>query len=260
MRIAVCISGQLRNWMIGRDSQKWFWTTPNFDVVEVDYFAHTWNYSMDRTGVSKPYVEREVTLEEYKEFESFFDLKGGIFDDKRTPYFYSNDHWSSLFYSLAQSLLLKREYEIKNNFQYDIVIKSRPDVCFNPRHFFKTPTKLWNNTLFTTHGGVMPMEFNAFNFNDCVFLGNSYTMDLLPNLYFYRQYGINTNTENDKNIHPLGPGTLMHDFFRDYGITPYFDLGWSETLIKDGCPQDLNLFENEDFDKMEHYFREWYTK
>ena len=64
----------------------------------------------------------------------------------------------------------------------------------------------------------MPMEFNKFNFNDCVFLGNSYTMDLLTNLYFYRQAGINENTKGNKNIHPIGPGTLMMDYFSEYGM------------------------------------------
>lgn len=260
MRVAVCLSGQLRNWKIGRDSQKWFWGTANHDIVEVDYFAHTWNYSMDRKGVSQPYEEREVTLAEYQEFKKFFDLKESKLDDLRTDHFLGNDHWSSLFYSLSQSLLMKRRYELDNNFEYDIVVKSRPDVCFNPRHWFKSPHKLYNNTLYTTHGGEMEMEFNMFNFNDCVFLGNSYTMDLLPNLYFYRQFGINTKVNKTENIHPLGPGTLMHNFFRDYGITPMFDLGWNETLLKEGCPEGLNLFEEEDFDKMEHYFREWYTK
>lgn len=260
MRIAVCLSGQLRNWKIGKDNQKWFWTTANHEVVEVDYFAHTWDYSMDREGVSQPYVEREVTTEEFTEFKEFFNLKGSILDSKRNKYFFGNDHWSSLFYSLSQSLLLKRKYELENKFEYDVVVKSRPDVCFNPRHWFKFQHKLYNNTLYTTHGGEMDMEFKMFNFNDCVFLGNSYTMDLLPNLYFYRQHGINPSVNPDGNIHPLGPGTLMHNFFRDYGITPHFDLGWNETLLKEGCPEGLNLFDELEFDKMEFYFREWYTK
>jgi len=259
MRIAVCLSGQLRNWKIGRDNQKWFWTTPNYEEVEVDYFVHTWDYSMDRVGVSQPYVEREITQEEFKEFTEFFDTKKSKMESLRTTDFYHNDHWSSLFYSFAQSVMMKREYELENNFEYDLVIKSRPDVCFNPRHFCSLPSVISNNVLYTTHGGEMSMEFNMYNFNDCVFYGNSYTMDLLPNLYFYRQYGIHEDLGHGINIHPLGPGTLMHNYYRDNGITPIFKTGWSETLIKDGCPEGLNLFEEEEFDHMEHYFREWYN-
>lgn len=260
MRIAICISGQLRNWMIGRDNQKWFWTTFNYPGNQVDYFIHTWNYSWDRPGVSQPYEEREVTQEEYDSLVDFFQPVKSIFDNKRQSYFYNNDHWSSLFYSMSQTLLMKREYELENNFQYDIVVKSRPDVIFHPKMWAHTPSILPDGCLFTTHGGKMGMEFDMINFNDCVFFGNSYTMDLLINLYFYRQFFINTKVCNWHNIHPLGPGTLMHEFFRDYGITPYFEVGWNETLLKQGCPENLNLFEPEDFEIMNNYFREWYTK
>ena len=33
-----------------------------------------------------------------------------------------------------------------------------------------------------------------------------------------------------------------------------------ETLLKEGCPEGLNLFDRADFMKMNQYFREWYTK
>ncbi len=258
MRIAVCLSGQLRGWKIGWNNQKWFWSTANRDDVQVDYFAHTWSYSTDRVGVTKPYSKRDVTVEEFREFASLFGTKKALLDPTPNKKFYSSDHWSGLFYSLIKSLMLKREYEIKNNFTYDVVVKSRADVVFNPETFFNFPNKLPDGILHTTHGGNMEMEFNMQNFNDCVFLGNSYTMDLLINLMHYRQYKMR---KPEENVHTLGPGVLMHEFFRDYGITPIFnDLGWSEVLLKLGCPEDLNLFEEKDFIKMEKYFREWYTK
>ena len=259
MRVAVCISGQLRKWKVGHHNQKWFWSTVNQPNVQVDYFGHTWTYSGDRQGVSQPYINREVKEEEFLEFANAFKFKKILFDDRRTPFFYNNDHWSSLFYSLSKSLMLKREYEIENNFTYDVVVKSRPDVVFDPGKHFEIP-HLFDNCIHSTHGGTMPMEFNKFNFNDCVFLGNSYTMDLLTNLYFYRQAGINENTKGNKNIHPIGPGTLMMDYFSEYGITPFFDLYFQETLLKKGCPEGLNLFDRADFMKMNQYFRDWYTK
>jgi hypothetical protein len=35
---------------------------------------------------------------------------------------------------------------------------------------------------------------------------------------------------------------------------------YQETLIKLGCPENLDLLKVGDFRKMEKYFREWYTK
>ena len=155
---------------------------------------------------------------------------------------------------------MKRHYEIQNNFSYDVVIKSRPDVVFNPNVTFKWP-RLFDNCIHTTHGGPMKMEFNVYNFNDCVFLGNSYTMDQIVNLYFYRIQRIQKVNQEKRNFMPVGPGTLMHDYFREYGITPFFNtLTFRDTLIKKGCPQDLNLINPDEFPIMDQYFKDWYTK
>lgn len=258
MRIAVCLSGQLRGWETGVDNQKWFWETCNRSIVEIDYFAHTWDYSMDREGVSQPYIKRAVEKEEFDRFKEKFELKKSIFESKPQNSFYNNDHWMGLFYSLSKSLMLKREYEIENNFTYDVVIKSRPDVTFSPKYSFFLP-KLNDGVLWSTHGGIMPMEFNMYNVNDCVFLANSPTMDLLMNLFFYRLEGVIESNKHNINIHPIGPGTLMHEFFRDYGITPLF-LDFHETLIKEGHPRGIDLFNKEEYEKFHQYFLDWYTK
>jgi hypothetical protein len=264
MKIAVCMSGQLRNWDIAKENQKWFWSTSK---EEVDYFIHTWNYSGDRRGVSQPYEWRKVNKHEFNEIVKWYGIKKSIYDTSDQKYFYGDDHWSSLFYSFAQSIMLKRQYEIDNDFKYDIVIKSRPDIAFDPKRHF-TYDHLQDNVLYTTHGGNMPHEFNMFNINDCCFYSNSYTMDILVNLYFYRQKVINGNSgynveEGDLNFQALGPGTLIHEYCRDYGITalPTMTRGhWQETIVKLGCPENLDLKDPKQFHKMEKYFREWYTK
>lgn len=265
MRIAVCLSGQLRQWEIAKENQKWFW---NSSKENVDYFIHTWNYSGDRVGISQPYEWRDVDVDEFGEIIKWYDCKDWIYDDKPQNFFFSDDHWSSLFYSFSQSIMLKRKYEIDNNFEYDLIIKSRPDIVFDPKYHFSYEI-LEDNILYTTHGGNMPHEFNMFNVNDCCFYSNSYTMDMLVNLYFYRQKVINGKSghdinNGDLNFNTMGPGVLMHEYFRDYGITPVSTLGhqgsFQETLVKLGCPQNLDLLDTREFKKMEKYFREWYTK
>ena len=116
MRIAVCLSGQLRNWEIAKDNQKWFW---NSSKRQVDYFIHTWNYSGDRKGVSQPYEWRKVNKHEFNRIVKHYDVKKSIFDKKPQSYFYGDDHWSCLFYSFIQSVMLKRQYEIENDFEYE---------------------------------------------------------------------------------------------------------------------------------------------
>ena len=263
MKIAICMSGQLRQWEMAKENQKWFWESSGAE--QIDYFIHTWEYSGDREGVSKPYIMRDISREEFDKLVDWYKPKGCMFDDRKQDFFFDNDHWSSLFYSMAQSIMLKRQYEIENDFEYDIVIKSRPDVVFDPHYHF-TWEHLENNLLYTTHGGIMEHEFGMFNVNDCVFYSNSYTMDLMIPMYFYRQKMLDgRNIVEDKLFTgSMGPGVLMQEYFREYGITAqsiqpnrsYF----IETLLKLGCPKDLNLMEHNDFHKMEKYFRDWYKK
>ena len=262
MKIAVCMSGQLRQWEIAKENQKWFWETSG---VEIDYFIHTWDYSGDREGVSQPYITRDVSREEFDKVVDWYKPKGCMFDDRKQDFFYANDHWSSLFYSMAQSMILKRQYEIDNDFEYDLVIKTRPDVVFDPRYHFSWEP-LEDNILFATQGGLMESEFHMFNTNDMVFYGKSYTMDLVIPMYFYRQKMLDQrNLFKDKLFTgSMGPGVLMQEYFRDYGITTQSiqpnRSTFIETLVKLGCPQDLNLMDHNEFHKMEKYFRDWYTK
>lgn len=256
MKVAICLSGQMRNWDLAKENQKWFWSSCG---GEVDYFIHTWDYSGDREGVSMPYKFRKITDDEYNRYIEFYEPKAHIFDKKPQSFFYDNDHWSSLFYSFSQSILLKRKYEIENNFEYDIVVKSRPDLVFEPSQFFVL-NLIQNNVIYTTHGGLLEHEFNMFNINDCTFYSDSYTMDLLINVYFYRQKLINEKVNGGKNVKPIGPGVLMHDFCREYGITAIPAFNFLETIVKDGCPTNLDLFNSEDFIHMENYFRNWYLR
>lgn len=254
MRIAVCISGQMRTWKTAAKNQMWFWNTSGQDV---DYFIHTWDYSQDRTGAQQEYIERHISEDEYNEYIDTYKPVMHSIDSYRQEDMYGNDHWLSLFYSYVKCLLMKKEYEEKNQFEYDVVIKSRPDLVFNPKVTLRWPP-LKNNQIHTTHGGPMPMEFNMQNFNDIVFLGNSYTMDLTMNIFNYRKYFIHPDSNNIKNIHPLGPGTLLNEYFKDFGLTPFYDLPFFETIVKMGHPEDVDLFDKEDFNRMEHYFRQWY--
>ena len=109
MRIAVCLSGQLRQWEMGVENQKWFWTTANREHVQVDYFAHTWTYSWDRPGVSQEYERRQVVQQELDSFKVRYDLKGLSVDSREQNSFRGNDHWSSLFYSFAKERLRNRK-------------------------------------------------------------------------------------------------------------------------------------------------------
>ena len=265
--MAVCLSGQLRQWDLAVDNQKWFWESAEQNGVEqIDYFIHTWSYSADRAGVSHEYEWRDITKEEFKEISDAYEVKDSMYDTRPQSWFYDYDHWSALFYSFAQSVMMKRKYELEHNFEYDVVVKSRPDIVFNPKRTAYLETPLWDNHLFSTHGGEMDHEFGMFNIDDCVFYSNSYTMDVLVNMYQYRQKLIDSRNKGKEQlwIQQLGPGVLMHEFCKEYGITPIVTTchraTWQPTLLKLNAPRDVDLFSPKEFHKMEKHFRAFYTK
>ena len=165
--------------------------------------------------------------------------------------------------------MLKKQYEIENDFTYDIVVKSRPDIVFNPKrtcYFELVDDMIYDNQFFTTHGGEMQHEFGMFNIDDCVFYSNSYTMDVLVNMYQYRQKLIDSRNKGKEQlwIQQLGPGVLMHEFCKEYGITPIVTTchraTWQPTLLKLNAPRDVDLFSPKEFHKIEKHFRAFYTK
>ena len=70
MKIAVLLSGQLRQWEYAKENQKWFWETSG--ATQIDYFIHTWSYSGDRKGVSQEYEWKDIDKSEFKLPISFF--------------------------------------------------------------------------------------------------------------------------------------------------------------------------------------------
>lgn len=266
MKIAICMSGQLREWEWAKENQRNFWYS---DKHIVDYFVHTWTNSADRNGGSThDYIERNVSDEEFNNFVNWYTPKKIIFDDKPTKFFYENDHWMCLFYSMVQSFMLKKEYELETNTEYDIVIKTRPDLVFDPDYHFSN-LYLIDGFLYTTHMGELQFECNMINVNDTCFYANSYTIDILINLYNYRQKTIHefSKFKNNKhgylNYQHLGPGVQMGEYCRDYGLTPhsiqFTHASWMDTILRMGAPK-ADLSDSKDFKKIRKYFNEWYSK
>ena len=134
-RVAICISGQARHWRVAsKNIKKYFESNIKhkiFDVpIEYDYFIHTWDtntWRYPKTHHTFFYDEKHNDKDEIeKEFNpKYFELEEWI------PKKFIRA-WDALFYSFYRSLMLKRQYEIENNFEYDLVVLTKK---VNP--FFK---------------------------------------------------------------------------------------------------------------------------
>lgn len=129
-KIAVCLFGSIgTNKSIGRNTKNSFdkikyldYKTPLLsikkNVIEhnnADVFIHSWsNHKKDE--IIKLLNPKKYIFEDYKTFAK--------------PFHSRKNHIWSRFYTGQVSNNLKKEYELENNFKYDIVLSSRMDLIW----------------------------------------------------------------------------------------------------------------------------------
>lgn len=126
MKIAICLSGDLINWrstfITIYDLTKML--KDNFDNVSIDIFCHFWENQNIKELLSridcKNYIidsiEKSKNRNELIDYKIKFNFLGNF--DKCILSDYASD-----YYSMKISSYLKKEYEIDNNFQYDVCFK-----------------------------------------------------------------------------------------------------------------------------------------
>jgi hypothetical protein len=231
MRVAVCISGQSRTWKVAYKSILSF-----FDMgANVDFFIHTWDTNSYR-DIDIPRWECvdykiEDNDEEYN-IKKAFNPVYMIYEKYDSEKFKTN--WSSMFYSFMKSVFLKTKYELENDFEYDIVIKTRFDINFPQKgvNSLNEPInkffihKVEPLTAYTTSPITrFQSEFYYLNFDDVFFYSDSKTMDLISNIYrwYVKIQDIGQEEARQKlfikNVTFFyGPGTLLYRYFTEFSI------------------------------------------
>lgn len=229
MRIALCLSGQLRFVEQGfYDSIR-----PNIlDTGNVDVFIHTWNISPEQIG--KPFINggghpmgepvKESIVEDTRVLynptkmvvEPQIQFESGKWTDRTT--WYRSEYMLSMFYSIYASNELKKSYEKEHNFKYDWVVRSRFDVT--------TPSgKLQIQELDSSNLYTPADVFDPINgYVDSLAYSNSKNMDIYSDTYnnvysimedlnmkLVGEYVLRKHVDNH-NINVIGIGT--HKLYR----------------------------------------------
>lgn len=262
-RIAVCISGQSRTWRSTKDTFLEFFNfsdqLQNHQPITVDFFIHTWNINMfEDVHVVPRNIEQCTDIEDIKNFYNPKLMMVDNFYEKKDFY-----HWDALFYSFMKSVFLKKKWEIENDFVYDLVIKTRFDLIFNPS--IKT-FKLHDITplfAYTSHPIFkFPRELSQNCFDDVMFYSDSFTMDIISNLVKVetklRPLRQQNNFTNIDVSEYFGPGTLLYRHLIDNGIYPTTPKDEIHYLVYRKEAQDLNLDPVKDFYKIKEISDNWY--
>jgi hypothetical protein len=267
-RVAVCLSGQPRHWRIAAENIKLFFASPdrvhpeNGLPVEVDFFIHTWDTNTWRKPKTNHDIFELVKHNDKEDIIAAFNPVG--FEQEEFVQEKYPRAWDPMFYSFAKSLLLKREHELANQFEYDLVIKARLDVIYSPAHRFPL-IRVWPGVCYScTFIGKFPSEFNYNNFDDVLFYGDSPTMDLIGDIYATNRL-LHSNervglVESTLNLDPTmwyGPGCLLYNHMTKLSIHPDGSRGFEYAVVR-STSVDENLDGIKDYEKIRKKWFEWY--
>ena len=191
MRVALCFSGQLRN--VKSTFDKWYKQNV-LDVNQhhqIDVFVHSW---FDKNSVGSVYyaaneipnsvqgsdpLPENVIQQVYDcynpikfelQHQKTFDEKN--YNDRRLHGAVPQNGLSRL-YSIRRSIMLKLDYELENDFKYDVVACARFDFTFKEPFLFDI----------VTHNAVYHPGYSPHGFNVCYAMGRSQIMDTYASLY-----------------------------------------------------------------------------
>lgn len=213
MRVAVCFSGQLRTWKECYSSWKnlinQVKSHPKYEneSFEIDCFIHTWNFNTKPMSIvsSMNFEPEKIDEDEIKKIKRLLNPKKMIVENleksssrfdkmnqKSLKYRPENFQGSTIswagssLYSMMRSSELKSDYEIDNDFKYDLCVKMRFDGFFNQYHIeifmkdFNPP--LQNKTIYSMHS----KNTNHYPFElvgDIFFYSDSETFDVICSMY-----------------------------------------------------------------------------
>lgn len=221
MRIAVCLSGQPR-------TIKYCIKSLSSYFEGADFFCHIWDTNTYKVKNNETLTLNFESCNRHEILQSLLLLhpKRYLIESESILNAQRRFLYDHMFYSKMQSINMKTQYEIDNDFRYDWVVKARYDLIFPSSKKFMVNNFISNFNpnydLFTSHTGRMFMnEYNHINISDVMYYGNSTTMDIMSNLYWHiQQESLHCNI-ND--VHNLGPGAWISDFIATNNLRFYED-------------------------------------
>ena len=278
MKIAVCFSGESRTWKNALASIKDFYSGDH----KFYFFGHVWANNtwgnhpafpepeiLDpkeleeelRANIrfAKLVVEPHKAVSDYSEYEQYIWPEEEIFGKKLALNTTVPITWRSPFYSMMRSNHYKYLCEQNNNMHFDVVVRARLDVCYQPGskldQFLPSviqPHAVYCNTNYFKHEYMMPA------INDVFYFGSSDTMDLIDS--FYRVYHNGDFFKMldcdyfDGGYKTVGPGVLLYKWLGMKNILP-INAGFMQMPVIRKTAEDLVW--PFDFDKILEAYSAW---
>jgi len=239
-KVAICLSGQLRTGILAHPVFKRFFSS----LGDYDVFYHTWTLKKDTSKQLKETFNPVNYLEE-------------------TPIdVVEVGNFGSMLYSIMKANELKKQYEIENNFRYDLVIKTRFDLIYREECRFPTQP-IWPRTIYSAGGnvGINNTDYEHHGISDLIFWGDSQSMDIACNTFRYYKYTalyndifLKEGVKMDVSDYYLSPGTMIYQKTIERNIA---HIRWVEGIGEVPWREDVaHLDPTKEYDKI----RERYAK
>ena len=194
-RIAICLAGQIRT---GIDASASLLKYIGDLLPQCDFFIHTWDvdsYSspgfsckrFDDLGIG-PYHLMPVEFETYDEFNKIFKPKMSMFGNfKQWEEMDFKPSHDPHLYSVRQVNTFKSLYEKEHNFKYDVVVRTRSDLIYDPKKSLKDDIEQLEHSDRTfCYAQCFDATVFANKIDNAFWLGSSYVMDQLSNFELIR--------------------------------------------------------------------------
>lgn len=224
LKIAVCLSGQSRNWQIALPYLRNFFDT---NTHEIFYFGHSWDRNDWKkpghvTNWQHPVREQVDPIKLYAELSDAIEFKTLKIDkqiDPENKYLYDRYRflttWVGMFKSAAMAMHFKDQYEIENDMQFDLVFKTRFDLAYDPNSKvdYFVPNVIHPDGIYVERGNFNG-EFRLATINDIAYFGSSRAMSIVDSFYFYYNSGkfleMMKYTDQNRAYDLVGPNVLLH--------------------------------------------------
>jgi hypothetical protein len=271
--MAVCFSGQPRHWKWCIDNIKHFFapgTTQHYvkGEIQTDFFMHTWNVNTWRKpGKPRDFQPVDEQHNDYQAIVDQYEMKAARlekFDEKKYVL-----AWDPMLYSMAQSLSLKRNYELQHDFEYDVVVKARLDTVYDPDTIFPFNDFVDQRSCYTSHTITkFPSEFNYWNFDDVLFYGHSNTMDIVGDIFRTTRSIYTSNyvdsLERQSDLDPAanwyGPGCMLYHYLTQVGIRPDYAHNAIRYKVARSTMIESNLNAMQNWADISRLGNEWYVQ
>jgi hypothetical protein len=209
-KIAVCISGEMRYWEIMKHIYK-YW--------DVDFFVSTWD-TTNREEDNYPY-KFHGNSDINDEMLEIFNPKGYEFLSREIEN-KIKFNIPKYYYLVHRGNLLKTQYELDNDFKYDCVIMTRPDVYHDKNLIKEISTYKLDELVLYSSEITYEEEFFGIGTMDTAVYGTSSTMDIFSSIYNHLYLS------DDYNMLPIGHSLIPH-YLKYIGLSN--DSGIAQNVI-----------------------------